>query len=98
MVDHLDLHHKRLKGTWYADKLIYKVKSILGNTVANVYTQGNFVKVYPITVWQEVGQSLIDLTDNVGVPEMLLTDESGEFTGWNIEFVTNYRQMSMAQP
>ena len=48
IVDHLDIHRKRLNGTWCADKLISKVKEILGNTIANVYAQGNFVKVYPI--------------------------------------------------
>ena len=35
-VDNLEIHQKRLKGTWYTDTLISKVKSILGNTVANV--------------------------------------------------------------
>ena len=48
-VDHLGLHFKSLKGAWYADKLITKIKSILGNIVANVYTQGKFIKVYPNT-------------------------------------------------
>ena len=48
-VDHLDIHCKRLNGTWYADTLISKVNSILGNTVANVYTQGKLFKVYHIT-------------------------------------------------
>ena len=52
-VYHLDLHLKILKGTWYADTSIYKVKSITGNTVANVYTQGNFVIVYSITSWRK---------------------------------------------
>jgi hypothetical protein len=41
-VDHLNLHQQRLKGTWYADTLLSKVKSKLGNTCANVYTQGKF--------------------------------------------------------
>ena len=44
-VDHLDISRKRLKGTWYSDTLISKVKSILGNNVANIYTQVKFVKV-----------------------------------------------------
>ena len=38
IVDNLDINRKRLKGAWYADILIYRVKLILGNTVANVYT------------------------------------------------------------
>mgnify|MGYP003502375870 FL=1 len=42
-VDHLHLHRQRLKGTWYTDTLLSKVKSKLGNTCANVYTQGSKV-------------------------------------------------------
>jgi hypothetical protein len=37
-VDHLHLHRQRLRGTWYTDTLLSKVKSKLGNTCANVYT------------------------------------------------------------
>ena len=95
IVDNLYLHHKRLNRTWYEDTLIYKVKSILENTVANVYTQGNFIKVYPITARREAGQSLIDFTDNVGVPETLLTDGVGEFTDWNTDFVKHARWVRM---
>ena len=94
-VDILDIHCKRLKGTWYADTLISKVKSILGNNVANAYTQGKFVKIYTITEWREAGQSLIDFTDNVGVPETLLPDGVGDFTGRKTEFVKNDRQIRM---
>jgi hypothetical protein len=40
-VDHLHLHQQRLRGTWYTDTLLSKVKSKLGNTCANVYTRGS---------------------------------------------------------
>ena len=93
--DYLNLCCKMLKDMEYADTLIYKVKSILENTVANVYTQGNFIKVYPITARREAGQSLIDFTDNVGVPETLLTDGVGEFTDWNTDFVKHARWVRM---
>ena len=43
-VYHLDLHQTRLKGAWYMDTSIFTFKSILVNTVANVYTQGKFFK------------------------------------------------------
>jgi hypothetical protein len=36
-VDHLHLHRPRLKGTWYLDTLIAKVKSLLGNKCANMF-------------------------------------------------------------
>ena len=94
-VDHLDLHRKILQGTWYADTLISKVKSILDNNVANVYTQCNFVKVYPITVQREAGQSLIDFNDDVGVSETLLTDGDVNFDVCNTEFVKHTRRVRM---
>jgi hypothetical protein len=43
-VDHLNLHRQQLKGTWFADTLVSKVKSKLGNKCANVYTQGKFTR------------------------------------------------------
>ena len=94
-VYHLDIHRKRLKGNWYADTSISKFKSILGNTVDNVYTQGKFFKVYPIVAQRESGQSLIGFTDDVGVPYTLLTDGAGEFTGNNTEFVKHARLIHM---
>ena len=48
-VDHLHLHRLLIRGTWYADKLLSKVKSIRGNTCANEFTQGRFTKVVPMT-------------------------------------------------
>ena len=48
-VDHLDLHRPLMRGTWYADTLSAKVKSLTGNTCANIYTQGKFTKVIAMT-------------------------------------------------
>ena len=60
-VDHLDLHRTRLHGTWYADTLFAKVKSKLGNTCTNVFTQGKFTKVVPMTSRADAGKSLVEL-------------------------------------
>ena len=92
-VDHLDLHRTRLHGTWYADTLFAKVKSKLGNTCANVFTQGKFTKVVPMTSRADAGKSLVEFTDDVGIPENLITDGAGEFTGKNTEFVKEARRM-----
>jgi hypothetical protein len=86
-VDHLNLHQQRQKGTWFADMLLSKVKSKLGNTCANVYTQGKFTRVIPMTSRKDAGKSLIDFTDDVGIPEWLVTDGATEFTGRHTEFV-----------
>ena len=94
-VDHLHLHRQRLRGTWYADTLYSKVKSILGNAYANVFTQGKYTKVIPMSAKADAGKSLMDFTDDVGIPERLVTDGAGEFTGKNTEFIKHARRMRM---
>ena len=92
-IDHLDLHRPRLPGMWFVDTLIAGVKSLTGKTVANVFTQGKYVAVYPLPSRQEAGHSIVDFTDEVGVPQFLMTDQAGEFTGENTEFVKHCRRM-----
>jgi hypothetical protein len=93
-VNHLNLHQQRLQGTWYMDMLLSKVKSKLGNTCANVFTQGKFTRVIPMTSRKDAGKkSLIEFTDDVGIPERLITDGATEFTGRHTEFVKEARRM-----
>jgi hypothetical protein len=79
-VDHLHLHRQRLTGTWYADTLLSKVKSKLGNTCANVCTQGKFTRIVPMTSRKDAGKSLINFTDDVGITERLVTNGATKFT------------------
>ena len=72
---------------------MYKVKSIRGNKSANIFTQGKFTKVVPITAHSESGQLLVDFTDDVGIPKHLVTDGAGEFTDKETEFVNESRRM-----
>ena len=60
-VDHIHLHRPLLQGTWFAGTMMSKVKSIRGNNCANIFTQGKFTKVLPMTARSESGQSLIYL-------------------------------------
>ena len=92
-VDHLHLHIPLLRGTWFADTMMYKLKSIRGNKCANIFTQGKFTKVVPMTARSESGQSLVDNTDDVRIPKHLVTDGAGEFTGRETEFVKEARIM-----
>ena len=41
----------------------------------------------------KAGQLLIKFTDDVGIPEALVTDGAGEFTGRNTKFVKEARCM-----
>lgn len=92
-IDHLDLHRPRLPGMWFVDTLLAKVKSLTGKTVANVFTQGKYVAVYPIPTRREAGHSIVDFTDEVGVPQFLMADQASEFTGENTDFVKHCRRM-----
>ena len=92
-VHHLHLHRPLLRGTWFADTLVSKFKSIRGNKCANIFTQGKFAKVMPMTARSESGHSLVNCTDDVGIPEHLVTDGAGEFTGRATEFVKEARRI-----
>ena len=41
---------------------------------------GNFTRVVPMTSRKNAGKSLVDFTDDVGIPEQLVTDGATEFT------------------
>ena len=86
-MDHLNLHQPRLAGTWFLDMLMSKVKSKQGNTCANVFTQGKFTKVVQMTSRKDAGKSLIKFTDNVGIPDLLVTNGVTKFTGKGTEFM-----------
>jgi hypothetical protein len=94
-VDHLHLHRERLRGTWYADTLLLKVKSKNGKTCANIYTQEKFIKIVPMTSRKDAGKSLVNFTDDVGIPERLITDGATKFTGQHTEFVKEAQRMTI---
>jgi hypothetical protein len=75
------------------DTLIAKVKSLLGNKCAKVFTNGKYTKVVPMTSLKEAAESLIDFTDDVGIPETLVMDGATEFTGKHTDFIKQARQM-----
>ncbi|KAG7369925.1 reverse transcriptase RNA-dependent DNA polymerase [Nitzschia inconspicua] len=92
-VDHLDLHVRRMPGTWYCDTVLARVKSLLGNICANVFTNGRFTKVVPMKSRKEAGFSFQEFVNDVGAPELLVTDGASEFTGNNTEFKKHVRRM-----
>ena len=73
-VDHLHLNRRRLNGDWFTDTLFSKVTSIQGNTCAQVFTNGNFTTVHLLNSKAKVAQALTEFTDDVGIPDMLLSD------------------------
>jgi hypothetical protein len=55
--------------------------------------QGKFTRVVQMTSRKDAGKSLIDFTDNVGIPERLVMDGATKFTGRHTEFVKEARRM-----
>jgi hypothetical protein len=51
-----------------------KAKLLLCNKCANVFTNGKYTKVMPMASQKEAAESLIDFTDDVGIPETLVMD------------------------
>ena len=48
-----------------------------------------------MTARSDAGQSLVYFTDDVGIPERLVTDGAGEFTGKGNQFVKEERRMQI---
>ena len=94
-VDHLHLNRRRLNGDWYSDTLFSKVKSIQGNTCAQVYTNGCFTSVYPMASKSRIGQSLTDFSDDIGIPDTLTTDGAPEAVGPNSDFVKEANRLKV---
>ena len=75
------------------DTLIAKVKLLLGNKCANMFTNGKYTKVVPMASRKEAAESLIDFTD-VSILETLVMDGATEFTGKHTDFIKQQaRQM-----
>ena len=55
IVDYFHFHRPLFQGTWFANTLMSKVKSIRVNKCANAFTKGKFKKVVPMTVRSESG-------------------------------------------
>ena len=94
-VDHLMLNRRRLNDTFYTDTLFSKVKSMNGNTCAQVYSNGSFTKVFPMPdkTGARVGQTLTDFADDVGIPDTLVMDLAPEQAGKHTEMQTEARRL-----
>ena len=96
-VDNLALHQNRLNTQLYTDTLFSKTLWLSGNKCAQVFTDGGFTAVYPMTSKAHAGQALADFIDQVGVPDKLTADLAGEQTGGNTLFqkLSRYHRIGM---
>ena len=95
-VDHLYLNRRRLNGDWFTNTLFSKVISIQGNTCAQVFTNGNFTTVHPLVSKGKVAQALTEFADDVGIPDMLLSDGAPEMVGPKTEFMKEIYRLKIS--
>ena len=94
-VDHLDLNRKRLNGVFHMDQLFSNVKSINGNSCANVFTNGKLTQTYPKEGkgTLHMADSLVQLSEDVGIPDTLICDLAPEYVGPKTEFRKEIRRL-----
>lgn len=82
-VDHIDINCRRIRDTFYMDTLFSKVKSINGNTCAQVITNGQFTRVCPIVskASEHIARALREFIDDVGVPDACMRFSHGASWG-----------------
>ncbi len=94
-VDHLHLNRRRLNGDWFTDTLFSKVVSLQGNTCAQVFTNGSFTTVHPLSSKAKVAQALTEFADDVGIPDTLLSDGATEVTGKHTDFMKEVNRLKI---
>ena len=94
-VDHLHLNRRRLNGDWYSDTLFSRVISLQGNVCAQVFTNGNFTTVHPLSSKSRVAQALTEFSDDVGIPDSLMTDGAPELVGPKTEFMKEVNRLKI---
>ena len=65
--------------------LFAKDKSIVGNTCAQIFTDGGFVQIIPMRSKSEAGTTLDRINRDVGVASEIFMDNAPNQTGYNIE-------------
>ena len=75
------LGHKWLRTAVYSDTMFSDIKSIRGNTCAQVYvTDQLYSRVYPMKSKADAFVTLNDFAHNVGIPNPIITDNAREET------------------
>ena len=72
--DLLSQRIRRLKCVFYADTLFAKEKSIVGNTCAQIFTDGEFVQIIRMRSKSEAGTTLDRINRDVGVSNKICMD------------------------
>jgi hypothetical protein len=79
--DVLQSKWKRLNDTFYTDTMFSGIRSLSGNTCAQLFTYGKFIHLEPIERKSQAGETLHSMIDEVGIPDKIIFDGAREQTG-----------------
>jgi hypothetical protein len=83
----------RLKGRWYTDTMMSNIKSIDGNTCAQIFANDmHFVEVYPMLSKSMAGDALRQMGRDYGIMENLTMDGSKEQTAKGSTFMKTIKK------
>ena len=86
---------RRLNCRFYTDTLFAKEKSIVGNACFQTFTDGEFVKIFPMRSKSEAGTTLDRINQDVGVANEIFMDNAPDQTGYNTEMQRVARMAGM---
>jgi hypothetical protein len=78
-LDHM--RYPNLKGKWYSDTFFTQITSVRQNTCGQIFTNGlGFNIPFPLATKGDASLGLDKFIQNVGIPQVLITDEAKEET------------------
>ena len=83
----LSLRLHRFKMKCFTDTLFSGLKSLIGNTRAQLFTDCRYVYINHLESKKEAGDVLKNFTDYVGIPDVITRENSGEQTTHNTELM-----------
>ena len=86
-MDLLSLKYHRLNTTMYTDMMHFNVNSLSQHKCTQVYATNDFAMAYPVWAERLVGISLGLLTEDVGIPREMITNNAMTMTGPETELV-----------
>jgi hypothetical protein len=94
--DIMQTKRQRLNDRFYMDTIFSGIKSLRGNTCAQIFTNGKYVHLEPVMKKSQAGEALGSMIDEVGIPEKIVFDGAKEQTGQNSEFMRLVRKNRMS--
>ena len=75
------MRYPNLKGKWYSDTFFAKITSVRQNTCGQIFTNGlGFDIPFPLATKGDALLGLDKFIQDVGIPQVLITDEAKEET------------------